>query len=271
MLCKKFIVTAAGLLLVGGVVMGTEAYSYLTTGWNRASRAVQEQVPVSFELDRARNMLPGLDQEIERCMHTVAKEEAAIEQLEKDVDKRQAALSKAEQSMMKLRGDLATGKNEYEYGGRKYSVVQVKTDLASRLAACRTRKGTIDNMGQILNARRSGLDAARQKLAEMQSARTQLVVDIENLEAKLKMVEVAQTAAGFKFDDSNLSRTRELVADVSARLDVMSKLSQLETTGGEIPVDAPTAVDITDQVADYFGESTGDAAKVANVSTNEAK
>ncbi|RIK81027.1 MAG: hypothetical protein DCC68_09810 [Planctomycetota bacterium] len=271
MLCKKFIVTAAGLLLVGGIVMGTEAYSYLTTGWNRASRAVKDQVPVSFELDRARNMLPGLDREIERCMHTVAKEEAAIEQLERDVDKRQAALSKAEQSMLKLRGDLASGKNEFEYGGRKFSVVQVKTDLASRLSACKTRKGTIDNMQQILNARRSGLDAARQKLAEMQSARTQLVVDIENLEARLKMVEVAQTAAGFKFDDSNLSRTRELVADVSARLDVMSKLSQLETTGGEIPVDAPTAVDVTDQVAEYFGETTGDAAKVANVATSEAK
>jgi hypothetical protein len=110
------------------------------------------------------------------------------------------------------------------------------------------------------------LDAARQKLAEMQAARTQLVVDIENLEARLKMVEVAQTAAGFKFDDSNLSRTRELVADVSARLEVMSKLAQLETAGGEIPVDAPMTVDVVDQVAEYFGETSGEAAKVANAS-----
>lgn len=269
MLCKKFIVTTAGVLLVGGLAMGTEAWSYLTTGWNRASQAVKEQVPVSFELDRARNMLPGLDREIERCMHTVAKEEAAIEQLNKDVDNREKALARCEQQMIKLRTDLASGKSEYEYAGRKYSVVQVKTDLASRLSACKTRRSTIDNMQQILGARRSGLDAARQKLAEMQAARTQLVVDIENLEARLKMVEVAQTAAGFKFDDSNLSRTRELVADVSARLDVMSKLAQLETTGGEIPVDGPMAVDVVDQVAEYFGETNGEAAKVANVSANE--
>jgi chromosome segregation ATPase len=271
MVFRKLIVTGAGLLLVGGIVMGTEAYSYLSTGWGRASSAVKNQVPVSFELDRARNMLPGLDKEIERCMHTVAKEEAAIEQLDKDIGGRQAALSRAEQSMVKLRGDLASGKNEFEYAGRKYSVVQVKSDLTSRLAACKTRKSTIDNMQQILNARRSGLDAARQKLAEMQSARTQMVVDIENLEARLKMVEVAQTAAGLKFDDSNLSRTRELVADVSARLDVMSKLAQLETTGGEIPVDAPTAADITDQVADYFGEASHDSAEVAAVAHEEKK
>ncbi|MEX2188817.1 MAG: hypothetical protein WD875_18555 [Pirellulales bacterium] len=271
MLCKKFFMTAAGVLLVGGIVMGTEAWSYLSTGWNRASQAVKDQVPVSFELDRARNMLPGLDKEIERCMHTVAKEEASIEQLERDVANRENALARCEQQMVKLRTDLASGKNEYEYAGRKYSVVQVKSDLSSRLSACKTRKATIDNMQQILGARRSGLDAARQKLAEMQSSRTQMVVDIENLEARLKMVEVAQTAAGFKFDDSNLSRTRELVADVSARLDVMSKLAQLETTGGEIPVDAPTATDVVDQVAEYFGETSAESAKVANVAATEAK
>ncbi len=271
MLFKKMIVTAAGVLLVGGIVLGTEAYSYLSTGWNRASRAVKDQVPVSFELDRARNMLPGLDREIERCMHTVAKEEAAIEQLERDVSKRHDALARCEQQMLKLRTDLASGKHEYVYGGRKYSVVQVKSDLSARLSGCKTRKATIDNMQQILGARRSGLDAARQKLAEMQSSRTQMVVDIENLEARLKMVEVAQTAAGFKFDDSNLSRTRELVADVSARLDVMSKLAQLETTGGEIPVDAPMATDVVEQVAEYFGESNDEGAKMANVATTDAK
>jgi chromosome segregation ATPase len=248
--------TAAGMLLVGGLVFGTEAYSYLRTGWSRAAAGVKESVPVSFELDRARGMLPGLDKEIERCMHTVAKEEASIDQLEKDVGNRQTALQKSEQAMSKLRTDLSSGQNEFEYGGRKYNVQQVKADLGARLSACKTRKSTVSNMQQILTARRSGLDAARQKLIEMQGARTQLVVDIENLEARMKMVEVAQTASGIHFDDSNLSRTRELVADVSARLDVMSKLAQLDRTGGEIPVEEPATADVVDQVADYFKDGS---------------
>lgn len=265
-MCRKLVITAVGLVLVGGLFFGTEAYSYLSTGWNRAARGVKEQVPVSFELERARGMLPGLDKEIGRCMHTVAKEEAGIEQLEKDVARRQESLQKAEQAMLKLKNDLGANKSEYEYAGRKFSVQQVKTDLTSRLSACRTRKSTIDNMQQILTARRGGLEAARAKLAEMQTARTQLVVDIENLEARLKMVEVAQTAAGFKFDDSNLSRTRELVADVSARLDVMGKLAQLDRSGGEIPVDEPSTIDVTDQIAAYFGE-----ASESSVSTADAR
>ena len=44
--------------------------------------------------------------------------------------------------------------------------------------------------------------------------------EVENLEAQMKMVEVAQTASEFNFDDSQLSRTRKLLDDIRTRVEV---------------------------------------------------
>ena len=50
-------------------------------------------------------------------------------------------------------------------------------------------------MKQMRDAREKNLDAAQQKLAAMINARRKLEVDIQNLEAKRKLVEVAQASS----------------------------------------------------------------------------
>ena len=52
----------------------------------------------------------------------------------------------------------------------------------------------------------------------MLAAKRQLEVDIENLEARKKMVEVAQTTSNYQFDDSQLGQVKELVTDLRTRL-----------------------------------------------------
>ena len=91
------------------------------------------------------------------------------------------------------------------------------------------KEATLGKLRQILAARESGLNAGREKLKAMQAAKTQLEVDVANLEARLEMVKVAQTTSDFNFDDSRLSRTKELVKDIGARIDVAEKLVNAET------------------------------------------
>jgi hypothetical protein len=77
---------------------------------------------------------------------------------------------------------------------------------------------------------------------------------VENLEAKLKLVEVAEASSDFQFDDSHLARAKELITDIRSRLDVASKLANADTTfQDEIPLDEAVAEDVTEQVAEYFG------------------
>ena len=97
------------------------------------------------------------------------------------------------------------------------------------------------------------LDAARQKLSAMINARRKLEVDVQNLEAKRKLVEVAQASSDYVFDDSQLARAKELINDIRTRLDVAAKLANADVNvTTEIPLNETAPADITDQVTQYF-------------------
>ena len=140
----------------------------------------------------------------------------------------------------------------------------MKTDLANRFARFKTSDATLASLKEIHTAREKSLEAARQKLEGMLAAKRQLEVDIENLEARQKMVEVAQTTSNYQFDDSQLGQVKELVTDLRTRLQVAEKLVNAENKlGEEIPLDATTPANIVDQVTDYFGHADGNPDKVA--------
>jgi hypothetical protein len=87
----------------------------------------------------------------------------------------------------------------------------------------------------------------------MLAAKRKLEVDVENLEARLKMVEVAQTTSNYNFDDSQLGRAKELIGDLRTRLNVAEKMVNVEGEfHDEIPLSSPTNEDIVEQVTEYF-------------------
>ena len=104
-----------------------------------------------------------------------------------------------------------------------------------------------------------------QLLDERAHADPQLEVDVENMEARLEMVKVAQSTSEFNFDDSQLARTKELCRDIAARIDVAEKLVNAETTyPGQINLDAEeTGASISDQITSYFDASEKADATVA--------
>jgi hypothetical protein len=124
-------------------------------------------------------------------------------------------------------------------------------------------------MKQMRDAREKNLDAARQKLSAMINARRKLEVDVQNLEAKRKLVEVAQASSDFVFDDSQLARAKELINDIRTRLDVAAKLANADVNvEAEIVLDDSAPADITDQVAEYF-KLNGENGKVAEEKKQE--
>jgi hypothetical protein len=140
----------------------------------------------------------------------------------------------------------------------------VRADLESRFARFKTQDATLANLHKVLHARQRGLEAAREKLEGMLAAKRQLEVDVENLEARMKMVEVAQTTSDFNFDDSHLARTKDLINEIHSRIDVAEKM--VDADGyfhDEIPLDTePVSGDISQEIAEYFGASPEDIASV---------
>ena len=274
---KKLVVTTLGVGLLGGVLGATNLGSYLTTGCRQVSDSVEDSVPMTFQIDRARNMVRDLEPEIRHSMHVIAKEEVEVAELDRRLETATAKAGKDKSEIMRLQSDLSSGKNVFRYAGHSYSEGEVKEDLARRFNRYKTVDGTIESLQQMRDARQRNLDAAREKLTAMIGAQRQLQVDVENLEAKLKLVEVAEASSDFQFDDSKLARAKQLMVDIRTKLDVAAKLANADTTfQEEIPLDETEAEDVTTQVAEYFGlesesndlEAHGEA-KIATASFSE--
>ena len=113
-----------------------------------------------------------------------------------------------------------------------------KSSKTSRVGSPVSRRpdATLGSLRDMRDARQRNLEAAREKLAAMMSAQRQLSVEVENLEAKLKLVEVAEASSELQFDDSQLARCKSLMVDIRAKLDVAAKLANADTNfHDEIP------------------------------------
>jgi hypothetical protein len=250
---KRTILVASGLGLTTLVLFGRDAASYVSTSYHRLTSSVQDSVPVDFQIDRAKQMVRDLDPEIRRSMHVIAKEEVAIDQLNQQIANNQGKADNEKKDILRLQSDLGEKKSVYQYASRTYTCDEVKQDLARRFSRFKVADDTLGSMKQMRDARQKNLDAAQQKLSAMINARRKLEVDVQNLEAKRKLVEVAQASSEYVFDDSQLARAKELINDIRTRLDVAAKLANADVNvETEIPLNDVAPADITDQVTEYF-------------------
>ena len=199
-------------------------------------------------------------------MQAIAREEVQVERLAKQISKLTDRQQRDRGELVRLKSDVQEGHSVYFYAGRRYTDSQVRIDLVNRLNRAKTNDATLVSLDKVMTARSRGLSAARQKLDQMLSAKRQLVVDIQQLEAQLKMVNVAKTASEFQFDDSQLARTEKLISDIRTRLEVEERMLDVEIDfHDEIPLEVESDEDVVDQVAKYFGELMPEDVKVADI------
>ena len=250
---KKVVFAGCGLMVLGLLCFGHEAFSYIRTSAGCLKDSVKNSVPVEFQIERARRMITDLKPEVRRNMHIIAKEEAELERLGQRIEESEARGENDRQKLMRLKDDAQSGKSVFRYAGRSYSCAQVKADLANRFERFKTAEATLQSLRKIHLARERSLDAARRKLEGMLAAKRQLLVEVENLEAQRQMVAAAQTTSNYHFDDSKLGRVKELISDLQIRLDTEKKLVEAEDYfHDEIPLEAATPDNIVDQVTSYF-------------------
>jgi hypothetical protein len=250
---KKALLLALGVGITTSILFGRNAASYVSTTYHRLTSSVEEAVPVDFQIDRAKQMVRDLDPEIRSAMHVIAKEEVAVEGLNGQIATNQDKADKEKHDILRLQADLGQNKTVYHYASRTFTCDQVKRDLSNRFNRFKVADDTLVSMKQMRDAREKNLDAARQKLAAMINARRKLEVDVQNLEAKRKLVEVAQASSEYVFDDSQLARAKDLINDIRARLDVAAKLANADVNvQTEIPLNEAAPADITAQVNGYF-------------------
>jgi chromosome segregation ATPase len=260
---KKIVVGTCALALAGGLLLGSDALSYLRTFGGNVRKAVKSEISVEFELDRIRDEVDNLMPEIRNHMTIVAEQSVDVKDLDRELAEKEAALSKQKEAILALRSDLETGRDSFMYRAVSYTRGEVEADLAHRFESYCTAEDCVKRDRQILTAQRDTLRANQQKLDTMLSRKQDLIVKVAQLEARLKQVQAAEAVNSIEIDDSRLAHVEKLIKDMNRALDVRE--SVLETEGqvlGRIPVDeepAPQNASILGEIDSHFGLSSESA------------
>jgi chromosome segregation ATPase len=265
---KKLVVGSAVALALGTLVFGKDVLSYVKTGFHSVRSAVKSEVPIEFEIQRARTMVEQLVPDIRQCMHVIAEQQVDIEHLNKALAKKETEIGKQREALLTMRADIGTGKSIFVYAGRSYQANDVKRDLATRFERFKAAEEILTADKKILSARDQTLQANREKLDSMLQAKKELEVKLEQLQARLQTVRAAETVSTLAIDDSNLSHARTLITELNKQLDVKEKMLDAEGKfAGLIPMETTPVSSIPDdiglQIDAYFNEVPVDAGLAA--------
>jgi len=230
MICKtmkKGLIGAALGAGALGLIFGTAAPSYFMTSVQRARQSVQRQVPIEFEIDRARREIASLEPQILGAIEALAKAEVEVEQLDKEIASTRNEMNQEGRELQALNEHLKTG-DLHLTGGVAYTVKEVKTDLARRMDHYKLVKNILAEKQETLKVRQKNVVTAREGLVAMQNAKRDLIARVEGIEARLNQIKASRTSNEFNFDDSAVGQAKKTVSELEAKLEQMARVDDLK-------------------------------------------
>ena len=252
---KKLIFVGGGIALLLALLFGGSALSYVYTGVQNLQEKVDENISLDWKLDTAERQISNLDGVVKDLMRDIAKEEVEIEHLKREIGGNETDLASNKDRIMRLKNALDSGESTYQFTstGPTYTASQVKKELTRKFESYKTRADMVEAMKNRLNSRNQWLVKTNEQLRETISQKQQLQDEVDNLRAKLKMIEVAKVTNRTVRDNSQLSKTRELIDKIKSQVEVEAKLVNAHQEPiSEIVLDEPVDRNISEEIAEYF-------------------
>ena len=258
---KKITLGVVAVALLAGLAFGGRLIPYSQTAYNKLWDAANDSVPVSFQLDAARQQLKAIGPEIKSMVHEVAKEKVQINKLLVDLKQHKQMLDSSKKEMLALRNHLESGDEFYvAVNSKKFDKSRVEEDLQHRFSIYKTAEATFKKKQEIINIREKSLSNAWAKLEQAKVQRKELEVQVENLSARNRMNEVIATANELDVDTSQLAKAREMLSDLDATISADEEfLNIMPSFRGQIPVSADSVLPTTDvlkEMDEYFGDDS---------------
>src|SRR5687768_9182675 len=212
---KYGLVLGIGTVVVGGVLLGTDACSFFRSSFKSVRTAVRDQIPTEFELKRARDLLDEAGPEMRQNVRLIAEQEVEIAHAKADVRRAEQSLADETTRVQKLRECLAgdSAKARFTIGNITYGREQLKTELARRFERFTEAEQALAEKKKLLEARERNVVAAMHALEAARAQRAHLEGQLERLEAKLGRVQGA--VAGY---DVQVGHDRDRVVEGEQRL-----------------------------------------------------
>jgi hypothetical protein len=235
---KKVLIGTGTAAVLGSLIFGRDVMSYGRTAWTATREAVKREVPLDFQIERARTSVAQLTPAIQHTLKVIAEQQVDIEHLTRDI----------------------AGRSTYRYANASYTADEVRRDVKTRFDRFKAAESFLERDRRIQKSREQALYAHEKQLDQMLSQKKDLEAQVEQLEARLQTIRAEETVSAPQIDESELANVKRLIAEVNKQLDVQEKL--LDANGkfvGLIPVEVKPTVDIssvTAEIDDYFKPAT---------------
>jgi len=253
------------LALAGGLIFGTDVFSYGRTLCTNVRDAVRSEISPEFELDTIRTEIDCLIPDIQEHKKIVAEQIVDVRDMEDAIADKDASLPSQKTTILALRSFLVTNRDRYVYRQAAYTRNEVESDLADRFEAYRMLEDSLARDHRILTAQKQTLRANRQMLDSMLDRKQELAVHVSQLQARLKQVQATEAVHAVEVDDTRLKHVEDMIRKLNHSLDV--RVAMLETEGhmlGQIPVEESEVQtrDIMNEINQHFGIVVDDDAVV---------
>ena len=256
---KVGVMGTAAALLVGGLVFGRDLASYVRSSSRCVSDVMKDNVPIEFELRRARDLLEDIVPEMQANIRAIAEQEVEIASLRGEIDENQRAVAEARSQVGKVRDCLARAGDSFSVGRVTYTRDELKEDLSRRFERTREAEMVLAGKKRLLSNREKSLAAAMQLFEKTRGQRAMLENQIAALESQHKMVQLASVGTGVQVDHSKLAQTEQLIAQIKKQLDVAERvLAHKAKFVDSIPVETTVnEKDLLNEVDSYLAGGNG--------------
>jgi phage shock protein A len=258
---KKAALGASLGVLTLGLLFGTSATSYVRTAFHRVRSVADQNVPIEYKIDEARQQVAALEPAIREHCQALAQAVYSVERLQGEIQLTQANLEQEGREMMALKDGLQDGRFQLT-SGTSYSAEEVRADLSRRLVTYRRTKEILQTQEQTLRQKQESVVALRKALNEMAGQKKELEAKVESIETRLAQIRATQATNEFTFDTTPLSQAKAAIQKLDEELEVMARTAEYEGQYVErgIPVEvvAPGR-DICSEVEAELSGSAGEA------------
>jgi hypothetical protein len=235
---KKALIGVGVLLVLGIIAWQTEVGSYAWTAIKEGKAFCKKQVPIEFEIKRAKDMLGNLEKLDDKLISALAQQMVEKKKLEREVGEGEVALAAAREDVFKRNEQFKT------FAVSEKSSVQRETfaiDLERRFKRFKTMEATLKTKKDLLAQHDERVNAIKEQRDGLKAQKGDLQSRVEGLETQVALLKAAEARSRHRIDDTQLgelTRIKELVDSLEERIEQSMTELQLRE---EIKVTQPTS------------------------------
>jgi chromosome segregation ATPase len=258
-LIKWITVGGLGAMVVGFVMFGTHAPSYLATVASQFREGVHDQIPIEFELRRAEQLIRDIDPQLAGAKRDVAQAEVDLERVQTEVVRLEQQIDRDEKRLRRtvegLDGEVANAAFAPTSRRRAEQRLQHAFEThKNNVELLNGKRALIERQENAVFAARERLDAVRAERARLE----ELVSQLKTQKRQLDALAASRDAKELQLDDTALGRARDVLERVQNRLDVAQKMLESELwveLEPETVADLEPGQDVVAEVRAYFSGS----------------